>query len=230
MLRYLDNRHADHQYEAELKAIVDGLHTMWKLVASQFEMLKAAADGATPADLDAKTASKEIDKGINALQQEIDQRVHVIISKNAPQLAELRFVLSASKIAGQFERMGDHCKNTIKRTLRARPALNADLQKTIAGIVDYVAPSITSLESILLNFDETVAARVCLSDELVDKSYKSLVLAVSDALRSNVLPNERVADVLFIAKNLERLADHATAIAREFIYIHTGDRTKNHSL
>lgn len=224
MLRYVDNRHADHQYETELKAIIEGLHTMWKHVFAQFEMLKAAASGQSIGDLDAKVASREIDKEINALQQDIDKRVHTIIAKNAPQLVELRFVLSASKIAGQLERMGDHCKNTIKRLLRARPALNKDLQETIASIVAYVEPGIRGLEPIMLRFEQEEAERVCVSDDVVDKSYKALVSSVSSALRNNEIPNERVADVLFIAKNLERLADHAIAIAREFMYIHSGSR------
>lgn len=226
MLRYVDNRHADHQYEAELKAIVDGLQTMCKHVSSQFDMLVEAASGKSATEFDAKTASREIDKEINALQLDIDHRVHAIIAKNAPQLAELRFVLSASKIAGQLERMGDHCKNTIKRTLRARPSLNADLQETIAGIVAYVEPGVRALEGILLHFEQDAAERICVSDDVVDKSYKALVSTVSEALRNNELPNERVADVLFIAKNLERLADHATAIARDFMYIHSGEREK----
>lgn len=224
MLSYVDKRHADANYEAELKALVDGLHAMFQLVSEQFNLMEKAAHDHADTPVDAKNISKDMDKDINRLQLEIDKRVHVLLSKYSPQLSELRFVLSASKIAGQFERMGDHCKNTIKRMMRTRASLTPELWNTIATIVSNVSPSIRGLESVILHFDEEAAEHVCVSDDAVDKSYKGLVAGVADALKTDALPNERVADVLFIAKNLERLADHATAIAREFLYIHSGER------
>lgn len=224
MLSYVDKRHADATYEAELKGLVDGLNSMFQLVSEQFSIMEKAAHDHADTPVDAKNLSKDLDKDINRLQVEVDARVHTLLSKYSPQLSELRFVLSASKIAGQFERMGDHCKNTIKRMMRTRASLTPELWKTIGTIVDNVAPSIRGLQSVILYFDDAAAENVCVSDDAVDKSYKSLVAGVSDALKNDSLPNERVADVLFIAKNLERLADHATTIAREFIYIHSGER------
>lgn len=224
MLSYVDNRHADTQYESELKALILGLDDMRKGVAEQFTLLQNIPSTAQSTDMDAKAQSKTIDKHINQMQGDIDVLVHNVISKRTPQLTELRFILSASKIAGQLERMGDHCKNTIKRMLRVQPHINPKMWDTMMEIVRHVAPSIRGLEAVMMRYTKEAADTVCVSDDAVDSSYKSLVANVSEALKAGALPNERVVDVLFIAKNLERLADHATAIAREYHYIHSGQR------
>lgn len=222
MLRYLDHRHADAQYEADLKALIDRLSTMCARVNAQYTLLIQAAAGTGESP---KAAAKELDKEINGLQIEVDQRVHALIARNTPQLAELRFVLSASKIAGQFERMGDHCKNITKRIARSRDAFTPALQTRLNEIIDHVAPSIRALENIQLHFDETVAKQICDNDDAVDVSYKEVVAGVTAAIRANAIPDDKVADAMFIAKNLERLADHATVIAREYMYIHSGLRS-----
>lgn len=224
MLRYLDHRHADTQYEADLKTLIDKLSAMCARVNAQYTLLTQAATGNSAVE-SPRAVSKEMDKEINDLQIEIDQRVHALVARNAPQLAELRFVLAASKIAGQFERMGDHCKNIIKRIARSREALTPALQARLNEIVDHVAPSMRALEEIQLRFDEAAAKNICESDDAVDDSYKAFVAGVTAAIRANAIPDDKVADAMFIAKNLERLADHATVIAREYMYIHSGLRS-----
>ena len=224
MLRYLDHRHADSQYESDLKALIDRLSTMAERVNAQYTLLAQAATGNSVVD-SPKAVSKEMDKEINDLQIEVDQRVHAIVARNAPQLAELRFVLSASKIAGQFERMGDHCKNIIKRISRSRDAFPPALHQRLNAIVDHVAPSVRALEAIQLRFEEASAKAICESDDAVDVSYKEFVAGVTAAIRANAIPDDKVADAMFIAKNLERLADHVTVIARESMYIHSGLRS-----
>jgi len=224
MLSYVDNRHADTQYESELKALIMGLHSMWKHVAEQFTIMQSISDAKQSASLDAKQQSKAIDKQINQLQRDIDHLVHDVISKRTPQLTELRFVLSASKIAGQLERMGDHCKNTIKRMLRVQPHISPRMWDTMMGIVTHIAPIIRGLEKVMMDYTPEESEALCVGDDALDSSYKLLVVDVSEALKAGVLPNDRVVDVLFIAKNLERLADHAAAIAQEYQYIHSGSR------
>lgn len=223
MLRYLDHRHADAKYEADLKALVDKLDTMCARVNAQYTLLVQAAAGSDVEN--SKAISKEMDKEINDLQMEVDQRVHAIIARNAPQMVELRFVLAASKIAGQFERMGDHCKNIIKRIVRSRDAFTPALRSRLNEIVEHVAPSMRALTDIQLRFNEAAAKNICESDDAVDASYKELVAGVTAAIRANSIPDDKVADAMFIAKNLERLADHATVIAREYAYIHSGLRS-----
>lgn len=221
MLRYLDHRHADTKYEADLKALIDRLDTMCARVNAQYTLLIQAATGTGESP---KAASKELDKEINDLQIEVDQRVHALIARNTPQLSELRFVLAASKIAGQFERMGDHCKNITKRIVRSRAALTPALQTRLNEIIDHVAPSMRALADIQLHFSEEAAKQICDNDDAVDVSYKDVVAGVTAAIRANAIPDDKVADAMFIAKNLERLADHATVIAREYMYIHSGLR------
>lgn len=223
MLRYLDGRHADSIYEADLKALVDALEGMRLRVSAQYDLLAEIVSG-TFTQSGSKAKSKEIDKEINALQSVIDARVHAIIARNAPQLSELRFVLAASKLAGQYERMGDHCKNIIKRLTRSFEQFTPTVQAQLRDMVVLQLPFFSALEEVSLRFSESAAKAICDADDAIDRAYKACVGEVTRAIREQTLADDKVADAMFIAKNLERLADHATVIAREYMYIHSGQR------
>lgn len=223
MLRYLE-RHANAQYEGELKELVDTLNHMRSLVLTQCHLLEKVLRKEDTAQLAAKREAKEVDREINLLQQKADQAVLNILSRHSPQLVELRFVLSAPKIASQFERMGDHCKNTVKRVSRTQAKLPDGVWAHIIELAKQTIALLASLEDVMLHFDEAQARELLEKDRQVDKLYKQLVMHMPHMLDEETIDSDVVSDVLFIAKNLERLADHAIDMIREIYYIHNGQR------
>lgn len=223
MLRYVDG-HANSQYEAELKALIDGLDQMRRLVVEQFSLLTGLLDARVRGETNPKLQAKEMDKEINALQERIDKAVLNMLVRHSPQLVELRFTLSASKLAGQFERMGDHCKNSIKRVWRAQDKVSDELHQQLVSMAKAAQPVLDALGDALLHFDDGKAVAALKADDAVDKAYKQLVIQMPQVLDAEAIQSEAVSDILFIGKNIERLADHATDVIREMYYIHHGKR------
>ena len=223
MLRYVDG-HANSQYEDELRALISTLGEMRSLVMEQFALLLALLDVREKGEDNPKGQAREIDKEINALQEQLDKAVLDLLVRHSPQLVELRFTLSASKLAGQFERMGDHCKNSIKRVWRAQDKISEELHQNLVGLAAAAAPVLEALEDALLHFDDAKAIAALEADDVVDKAYKKLVIKMPKVMDDDDVENEAISDVLFIGKNLERIADHATDIIRELYYVHHGKR------
>lgn len=224
MLQYVDERHADSQYEEELRALIDALNKMRSLMLEQFDMLQKLLDDPAGTKSGAKAAAQALDKQINALQGDVDKNVLNLLVRHSPQLVELRFILSASKLAGQFERMGDHCKNSIKRLCRSDDKISEGVHERLVHLAQVTQPLLASLENALLRFDDNAAKIAVEADDAVDKVFKKLVVKMPKVLDDDQVENEAVSDVLFIGKNLERLADHATDIICEAHYIHNGER------
>jgi len=224
MLRYVDERHADSHYEEEILALIDALNTMRSLMLEQFNMLQKLLDDPAGNKSGAKNKAQDIDKEINALQSQVDKNVLNMLVRHSPQLVELRFILSASKLAGQFERMGDHCKNSIKRLCRADDKISEAVHERLVHLAQVTQPLLVALENALLRFDNNAAKIALEADDAVDKVFKKLVVKMPKVLDDEGVENEAVSDVLFIGKNLERLADHATDIICEAYYIHNGER------
>lgn len=224
MLRYVDKRHANSQYEDELRAMIDDLDAMRKLVGEQFAILRELLAARVKGEQNPKYQAREMDKEINALQSKLDTSVLDMLTCYSPQLVELRLILSVSKLAGQFERMGDHCKNSIKRVWRSQEKLSDELHQQVVDVADAAAVVLAALEDALLRFDVEKAKAALAADDAVDKAYKKLVINIPRVIKEVAVDNEAVSDILFIGKNLERLADHATDIIREAYYIHHGKR------
>lgn len=221
MLRYLNNTHADAQYEAQLKALIDRLHAMVKY---NTDLARMARQGLTELT-DGKAQAKRIDKEINALEADIENAVQTLLTRYSPQLVELRFILASLKIAASLERMGDHAKNTVKRLQRVEGKLNG-MNDIMSRMLERMEGLLTQLETLLLHFKPEDAGAITASDDVMDELYKQSVVAISKHMHDGSLPNEAISHALFIAKNIERMADHVTDITRELYYVHTGERMK----
>jgi phosphate transport system protein len=223
MLRYIDGRHASAQYEEDLRAVIYRLNEMRALVQSQFTLLEGLIGEENP-DPEAKTSARQIDAEIGTLQNQVEQDVYEIISKYTPQSQGLRIVLNILKLASHIERMGDHCKNSIKRLLHSHEKMSGKVHKHVERLVAATAVIVYSLEETILHFPDDKAARMLEADDAVDEEYQKLIFKFPKMIDKDKIDHNAVADVLFIAKNMERLADHGTDILRELYYVHHGKR------
>jgi len=163
------------------------------------------------------------DAKIDALNRTIDQKVVVLLKAGPLPDRELRQAVSYLKLAGELERVGDLAKNVAKRTLivsREGPA-----QSLIAGVVRMGRASLRQLSDILSAFQAaslSAAAAVWRGDTDLDELYNSLY---RDLMQSMTGDSSKVvvgAHLMFIAKNFERIGDHATNIAEAIHFVETG--------
>jgi phosphate transport system protein len=174
-------------------------------------------------DLDGAAKVVEDDKKLDALEIETEKRVVQLIALRAPMAGDLRDVVAALKISSVVERIGDYAKNISKRV----PLL--DMSSTIepVSLLPEMARMATEMVHDVLNAfverDAAAAVRVCERDHAVDDFYNSIFRTLLTFMMENPNNISQCTHLLFIAKNIERVGDHATNIAEMVYYAATGE-------
>jgi phosphate transport system protein len=157
------------------------------------------------------------DARIDALEAEIETRAVTIIALRAPLANDLRDVVAALKIAGVVERIGDYAKNIAKRV----PLIASDTRIEPISVLPAMARMAAGMVHDVLDAfaarDADAAVRVCREDVALDDFYDSIFRTLVTHMVENPKTISQVAHLLFVAKNLERIGDHATNVA-EMVY------------
>ncbi|HVF37819.1 MAG TPA: phosphate signaling complex protein PhoU [Sphingomicrobium sp.] len=174
-------------------------------------------------DLDGAAKIVEDDKKLDALEIETEKRAVQLIALRAPMAADLRDVVAAMKISGVVERIGDYAKNIAKRV----PLLEDSHQIEPVSLMPEMARIATEMVHDVLNAfverDAEAAVRVVERDKAVDDFYNSIFRTLLTYMMENPGNIGQSAHLLFIAKNVERVGDHATNIAEMVYYAATGE-------
>ena len=164
----------------------------------------------------------ERDKKIDALEAEVERQAVQIIALRAPMADDLRDVVAALKIAGVVERIGDYAKNIAKRVAtiedsKIRPlSLLPEMARIAGEMVQQVLDAFAAR-------DAEKAAAVCERDQAVDDFYNSIFRALLTHMMENPHNITPATHLLFVAKNLERIGDHATNVAEMVYFAATGE-------
>jgi phosphate transport system protein len=162
------------------------------------------------------------DKKLDALEVETERRAVQLIALRAPMAADLRDVVAALKISGVVERIGDYAKNIAKRVPQLE---NAGKIEPLSLLPEMARISTSMVHDVLDAFvarDAEAAVRVCERDQAVDDFYDSIFRTLLTHMMENPHNIGQAAHLLFVAKNLERVGDHATNIAEMVHYAATG--------
>lgn len=174
---------------------------------------------------DPELAAKVIarDKQVDTVQAELERRVIRLFALRQPMASDLRATFAALKISGELERIGDLAKNIAKRSLvldEAEPLLIARgvemMGRTVLGQLKDVLDAYATSEV-------SKAADVWSRDEDVDAQYNSMFRELLTYMMEDPRTISAAAHLLFIAKNLERIGDHATNVAEVIHFIVTGE-------
>ena len=167
---------------------------------------------------------REDDRRIDALAIEVERLAVQVIALRAPLAVDLREVVAALKIAGVVERIGDYAKNIAKRV----PLIEVDQRiepiSTLPAMARMAATMVRGALDAFVARDAAAAARVRDSDVALDDFYDSIFRTLVTYMVENPRLITPVAHLLFVAKNLERIGDHATNVAEMVYFAATGDR------
>ncbi len=180
-------------------------------------------------DRDTALAQKaiEADKAIDMFEVEIDELSLRLLALYQPQAGDLRFIASSMKINNDLERIGDLGVNIAQRTLdlikiAAFPSLT-DITEMAKAAQSMLKDSLNAF----VNKDSSLAEAVCKRDDVVDNLNKVVFKKVLTG-KPHDAEVERAIDLILVAKNLERIADHSTNICEEVIYMIEGKNIKHH--
>jgi phosphate transport system protein len=163
------------------------------------------------------------DKEIDALEVETDKRVIQLIALRAPMAGDLREAVAALKISGVVERIGDYAKNIAKRVPLLSDARAVEPMSLLPEMARIATEMVSDVLRAFVERDAGAAVRVCERDQAVDDFYDSIFRTLLTHMMENPHNIGQSAHLLFVAKNLERVGDHATNIAEMVYYAATGD-------
>jgi phosphate transport system protein len=166
-----------------------------------------------------------LDLTTDRLQREVEEKAVLTIARRQPMAVDLREIVAAMRISNDLERVGDLAKNIAKRVV----ALNGDFppQKLIRGVEHFAELVLAQLKDVLDSYAQrnvTKALAVWKGDDRIDAMYTSLFRELLTYMMEDPRNITFCTHLLFCAKNIERMGDHATNIA-ETVYFMVEGRT-----
>jgi phosphate transport system protein len=164
-----------------------------------------------------------IEKKINEQQMEMDQACFNLLARQAPVATDLRLILAVVKINNDLERMGDQAVNIsyAGEDYLRRPALKVSID--LQPMADDVKAMVKDSLDAFVRRDVALSKRVLERDDRIDGFNRKIRDLMKEQMREDISAIEACLDMVSISKNLERVADHATNIAEEVIFLTTGD-------
>ncbi len=162
------------------------------------------------------------DKKLDALEAEVDAMAIRVLALRAPMADDLREIIAALKIAGVIERIGDYAKNIAKRTGRIEGRARFEPLTLLPAMADVAAEMVHDVLTAYAARDPIVAREVIARDAKVDAFYDSLVRNLVSYMVENPATISSAAQLLFVARNIERIGDHATNVAELVHFVALG--------
>ena len=164
------------------------------------------------------------DAAIDALDEQINLDAAGLIARRGPTASDLRLILAVMRTSASLERVGDLAKNVAKRTLPLSQSRQVEgATGTIRRMAKLVSVMLEEAMRALTRKDARLAAEVRGRDVDIDQMYNTLFRSLLTHMlenQANITPSMHLH---FIAKNIERVGDHATAVAEQVIYLVTGE-------
>ena len=167
------------------------------------------------------------DHDIDEMEVEVEEECLKILALHQPVAGDLRMISAVIKINNDLERIGDEAVNIAQRviTISKRPPLRVDFDYSL--MAEKAELMLKNSLDALVNLDADLACSVCKADDEVDDMKRENYDKIKDAIKNQP---ERVAyliNLMLVARHLERIADHATNIAEEVIYMINGEITRH---
>jgi phosphate transport system protein len=168
--------------------------------------------------------AKAADKHINDLDQKIEEEATIVLALQNPLAIDLRFVISVLKITTMLERAGDLAKNTIKRSVKMGTYAPEPIIKKLERMADITVEMLDMALEAFEQKDNEKAAMVWRRDEEIDDLYKEIFALMQENMVKDPANASACTHVVFAAKNIERLADYTTNLAKTVYYVTSGKR------
>jgi phosphate transport system protein len=218
----MQTQHTVRSYDEELNYLVKKIAEMGGHAERMIE-LSVKALVSSNAEL-AKSVIAD-DKFLDAAQRDIEEKAIIIISKRQPMSVDLREIIGAIRISGDLERIGDMGKNIAKRSFAVSESRHpVKLYRSLEALTDL---ALTQLKDVLDSYASRTIDRLNIvrdRDDEIDAMYTSLFRELLTYMMEDPRNITACTHLLFCAKNLERVGDHATNIAETVYHIVTGEQ------
>lgn len=211
--------HTDKAFERDLLAIRDGLAQMGAAVTATLADAMAAL-----LERDARRARKTIDGDTRIDRQELalDERCRTTLALRQPAASDLRLITTALKSVTDLERCGDLAVNIAERALELSQAAPLPVPDDLARMGHLAQRQLEDALKAFTTGDAARAERVLAGDEMLDALFVKLLNHLLALMMEDARTIRRATSLLFVAKHLERIGDHATNVAEMVIFMVRG--------
>jgi phosphate transport system protein len=211
--------HLVKSYDQELKRLGNLITEMGGIVESQ---VADAAEAIMQRDTEMAARVVEADPRVDAIEREVEQFVIRLLALRQPMAGDLRNIVAALKITTDLERIGDYAANVAKRSIVLS---QFQLPLSLSGLghmAQLVQANLKQIIDAVSEKDADKAIQVWRSDQVIDDLYNTVFRELVTYMMEDPRNITPCTHLLFIAKNLERIGDHATNIAEIVHYAITG--------
>jgi phosphate transport system protein len=212
--------HIVKSFDNELSELKRALARMGELSQSQ---LAGAIDALLLRDTAIAAKAIKGDLEVDELERDLDARAIRVLALRQPIARDLREVLSALRIGNEFERICDFAANIAKRTIALNTHSPDEWINDIAELGNLALKLLADVVAAFRDRDADKALAVWAQDEHLDDTYTGIYRRLIDFMQAQPQQVPVGAHLLFIAKNIERIGDHATNIAESVYYLVTGE-------
>ncbi len=215
------SEHTYKQFDAEMEEIRSGVMAMGGLVETQFAR---AIHALKHVDVDLVDSVATDELAINQMQVNIDQQCSQIIAKRQPTAIDLRMVLTVVKIVNELERAADEIKKIAYRAQEMqRPERLSNVRfHEITRAAELAEDNLQLALDAFARLDVEAAAQVVSNDEAIDFAFLSILRQLISYMMEDPRTITPALEIVFIAKSIERVGDHAKNIAENVVHVVMG--------
>jgi phosphate transport system protein len=212
--------HIVKSFDSELSALTAAIARMGELSQTQ---LAGALDALLLRDTVAAARVVREDFEVDEIERDLDARAIRVLALRQPIARDLREVLSALRIGIEFERICDFAANIAKRAIALNATSPDEWINELAELGNLALKQLAAVVAAFRERDATKAMQVWAQDEAIDDVHTGIYRRLIDFMRADPSRVPIGAHLLFIAKNIERIGDHATNVAESVYYLITGE-------
>lgn len=216
----MPTQHIVQSYDEELKKLSTLIVQMGGIAESQ---LAGAVEAVVKRDSDLAGEVVQSDTKIDAIRNQVDDLAIELLARRQPMANDLRLIVSALRISSEIERIGDYAKNVAKRSVALNQAPMVRPVHAVPRMAALVQALIKDVLDAYITGDAAKADAVRDRDEEVDELYTSLFRELLTYMMEDPRSITACTHLLFIAKNIERIGDHATNVAELIHYTVKGE-------
>ncbi len=213
-----NSEHTSKQFDADLEDIRSRVLQMGGLVEIQ---LTAAIEGLSSGNEEIITRVVETEQRVNNYEKEIDDACVHVVARRQPAASDLRLIMAVSKIVTDLERMGDEAEKIARmaRQIYGRGALTIPRSIDVRQTGQKASMMLRRVLDAIARLDASEAEKIIAEDKLIDTEFRAIVRQLITFMMEDPRTISTALDIVWVAKAIERVGDHAKNIAEQVIYI-----------
>ncbi len=216
-----NSEHTSKQFDADLEDIRSRVLQMGGLVEAQ---LMAAMEGLSTGGEEIISRVIDTERRVNDYEKEIDDACVHVVARRQPAASDLRMIMAVSKIVTDLERIGDEAEKIARmaRSIYGRGALTMPRSIDVRQTGNKAAMMLRRVLDAMARLDSDEARKIIAEDKLIDTEFRGIMRQLITYMMEDPRTITTALDIVWIAKAIERVGDHAKNIAEQVIYIAHG--------